>query len=139
MIIAGATASLSRDSSAQVHNDPQQDSHQILLKKGSGEVARGNEKVQLTDYERVSFKSEAPTMTKEKEIAPPTLIAPANMIPIFIAEQANRQLACGRQRARMRATPEPQTVDGRQTPALPLAIQRQTCQPHFYFGTQPAQ
>jgi len=38
--------------------------------------------VRLTDFEKVSFHSDSPKMVKEKEVGPPTLIAPANMAPI---------------------------------------------------------
>jgi hypothetical protein len=51
VILAGATASLAPDSSAVVHNDPRADAHEILLKRGSGQVTRRNETITLTDYE----------------------------------------------------------------------------------------
>jgi len=38
--------------------------------------------VRLTDFEKVSFQTESPKMVKEKEVGPPTLIAPANMAPL---------------------------------------------------------
>ena len=81
--VAGATATLASLSSAQVHNDPRGDNHEILLKSGSGEVSRGNEVVKLGSYEKVTFQADAPTMTKAKELSPPTLITPANMTPVF--------------------------------------------------------
>jgi glucodextranase-like protein/FecR-like protein len=84
VILAGATASIAADSSAMVRNDPRVDQHQVLLKKGSGQVARGSEVVKLGEYESVSFKADSKTMTKLKELAPPTLIAPANVAPIFV-------------------------------------------------------
>jgi hypothetical protein len=84
VILAGATASIAADSAALVHNDPRTDQHELLVKKGSGEIVRGSEVVKLSEYERVSFKASAPKMTKLKEMAPPTLIAPANMLPIFV-------------------------------------------------------
>lgn len=87
VIVAGATATLAPDTSALVLNDPRADTHEIFLKKGSGEVARGSEVVQLTNLERVSFKSSSPEMTKSKEIGPPTLIVPANMMTTFAANK----------------------------------------------------
>jgi hypothetical protein len=83
VIVAGATASLAPESAAMVHNDPRGDQHEILVKKGSGDVTRGGQVVHLTDYEQVSFRSESKTLAKTKEIGPPTLIAPANMMPMF--------------------------------------------------------
>ncbi len=88
VILAVATASLAPESSAMVRNDPRGDQHEVLLKKGSGEIARAAEKVKLTEYERVSFAQEDKKMTKVKELAPPTLIAPANVAPIFVNMQA---------------------------------------------------
>jgi hypothetical protein len=83
VIVSGATASLAPESAAMVHSDATADQHEILLKKGSGEVARNGQLVHLNDFEKVSFRSESPQMLKEKEVGPPTLIAPANMAPII--------------------------------------------------------
>jgi hypothetical protein len=85
VIVAGATASLAPDSAAQVHNDPKSDQHEILFKKGTGDVTRNGEVVSLSSWEKVSFNAESPRMAKLKEIGPPTPISPANMMPIFIA------------------------------------------------------
>ncbi len=85
--VAGATAWLASESAAQVRNDPRADTHEILVTKGSSEVTRGTQTVRLTDYEKVSFSAEASVMIKEKEIAPPILITPANMMSIFVREQ----------------------------------------------------
>ena len=82
--VAGATAVFGPQSSAHVLNDPRADSHEIMLTKGSGEVSRGTETVSLGSYERVSFKNDSRFMSKTKEIGPPTLITPANMMPIFV-------------------------------------------------------
>lgn len=83
VIVAGATASLAPDSAAMVHNDPKADQHEILLKKGSGDITRNGEVVHLADWEKVAFQSQSPRMAKVKEIGPPTPISPANMMPIF--------------------------------------------------------
>ena len=83
VIVAGATASLSPESAAQVHNDPTSDQHEILMKKGSGEVTRNGETVQLANWEKVSFQGQQAKLEKTKEIGPPTPIAPANMAPLF--------------------------------------------------------
>jgi len=85
VIVAGATASLSPESAAQVHNDPKADQHEILLKKGAGEVTRNGETVRLADWEKVSFQAQQVHMEKAKEIGPPIPISPANMAPIFSA------------------------------------------------------
>ena len=85
VIVAGATASLAPDSAAMVHNDPKGDQHEILVKKGSGDITRNGETVRLADWEKVSFQAEAPRMEKLKEIGPPTPISPANMMPMFVS------------------------------------------------------
>jgi hypothetical protein len=91
VIVAGATASLAPESAAQVHNDPTADQHEILMKKGTSEVTRNGETVQLANWEQVSFKGQAP-MEKAKEIGPPTPIAPANMAPLFSSGQATKDV-----------------------------------------------
>ena len=87
--VAGATASLASDSAAQVRNDPRADKHEILVTRGTSQVQRGTEVMSLTDYEKVSFTAAGGGMTKEKEIAPPTLISPANMMSIFLRDPVN--------------------------------------------------
>jgi len=86
VIVAGAKASLAPDSSAMVRNDPKQDSHEILVKKGSGEIERNGETMQLASWEKVSFKSDSKTMEKATEIGPPAPITPGNMMPVFVNE-----------------------------------------------------
>ena len=88
--VAGATATLGSETSAQVQNDPRTDDHEILVKKGSGEVTRpGSETVKLSNYEKVTFAADASGMKKTKEIGPPTLIDPPNMQPIFVGNKNN--------------------------------------------------
>ncbi|MGA9303790.1 MAG: hypothetical protein WBW31_00160, partial [Candidatus Sulfotelmatobacter sp.] len=83
VIVAGAKASLAPDSSAMVHNDPKVDQHEILVKKGSGDIERNGETVRLASWEKVSFQSESKTMDRATEIGPPTPISPGNMMPVF--------------------------------------------------------
>lgn len=86
VIVAGAKASLAPESSAMVRNDPRSDQHEILVKKGSGDIERNGEVVRLSNWEKVSFQNQSKTMDRGKEVGPPTPIAPGNMMPIFIAE-----------------------------------------------------
>jgi hypothetical protein len=88
VIVSGATASLAPESAASVHNDPHGDQHEILLKKGEGDVQRNGEVVRLANWEKVSFQADSPRMAKIKEIGPPTPISPANMMPIFLSSSA---------------------------------------------------
>ena len=89
VIVAGATANLGSDTSAEVLNDPRGDQHEILLKKGAGEVNRNGEVMKLSNFERVTFKADSQQMVKTKEIGPPTLIQPPNMLPVFV-ENGNK-------------------------------------------------
>jgi hypothetical protein len=82
--VAGATATLASDTTAQATNDMGHDNHEILLKKGSGEVNRNGETVKLANYEKVTFKNDSPNLIKTKEIGPPVLIDPPNMQPVFV-------------------------------------------------------
>ncbi len=82
--VGGATATFAPESAARVSNDPKSDSHEILMKKGSGEVSRNGEVVRLADWEKVSFATASPKMEQAKEIGPPAPISPANMMPIFV-------------------------------------------------------
>lgn len=86
VIIAGARATFARDSSAMVRNDPRNDQHEILVKRGEGEIKRGTETLKISEFEQVSFAAQAGKMKKEKQLAPPTLISPANMLPIFLLD-----------------------------------------------------
>jgi hypothetical protein len=92
VIVDGATASLAPQSAAQVHNDPKADQHEILLKKGVGEVTRNGETIQLANWEKVSFQAAALHMEKEKDIGPPTPISPANMAPIFTSGEITKDV-----------------------------------------------
>ena len=84
VVVSGATATLAPQSAAMVRNDPRTDQHEVLVRSGSAQVSRGGQTVPLGAYERASFRNDAPTMTKTKEISPPTLITPANMASLFI-------------------------------------------------------
>jgi hypothetical protein len=92
VIVAGATASLAPESTAQVHNDPKADQHEILMKKGAGEVTRNGETVQLANWEKVSFQGAETHMEKAKDAGPPTPISPANMAPIFTSGEATKDV-----------------------------------------------
>jgi hypothetical protein len=92
VIVAGATASLAPESTAQVHNDPKTDEHEILLKKGTGEVTRNGETVELANWEKVNFRQAETHMEKTKDIGPPTPISPANMAPIFTSGEATKDV-----------------------------------------------
>ena len=76
------TASLSQNSRASVKNDPQNNQHEIVLDSGAAEVQRGPEKVELTQWEKVSFPTGGP-LQKSNVLAPPSLVEPLNLAPII--------------------------------------------------------
>ena len=76
------TASLSQNSRASVKNDPQSNQHEIVLASGAAEVQRGPEKVELTQWEKVSFPTGGP-LQKTNVLAPPSLVEPLNLAPII--------------------------------------------------------
>jgi hypothetical protein len=76
------TASLSQNSRASVKNDPESNQHEIVLASGAAEVQRGPEKVELTQWEKVSFPTGGP-LQKSNVLAPPSLVEPLNLAPII--------------------------------------------------------
>jgi hypothetical protein len=92
VIVGGATASLSPESAAQVHNDAKSEQHEILMKKGSGEVSRNGETVKLANWEKVTFQGQQSHLEKAKEIGPPIPIGPANMAPLFSAGETTKDV-----------------------------------------------
>ena len=83
VIVAGAKASLAPDSQAMVQNNPKDDQHEILVKKGSGDIERNGETVRLANWEKVTFQDASKKMDRATEIGPPTPISPGNMMPVF--------------------------------------------------------
>jgi len=83
--IDNSTTTVAPDSALLALNDRRHDKRQVMVTKGTAEFAMGNEKVTVAPYERVAFSPETGKIAKEKEIAPPVLLAPANMMPIFSA------------------------------------------------------
>jgi len=90
--VAGATARLSPDSAAQVRNDPKGDQHEILVKKGSGEVSRNGENMTLSPWQAADFGDPQSKMAKVTVVGPPTLIGPANMAPLFTAGEQTKDV-----------------------------------------------
>jgi hypothetical protein len=88
VIMDGATASLAPDSAARVTKDPKSSQDEMLITKGTGSVERNGETVQLADWEKASFNPASAHLDKVKEIGPPTPISPANMMPIFVANDS---------------------------------------------------
>jgi len=93
VIVAGAKASLAPETQAMVKNNPREDEHEILVKKGSGDIERNGESIRLASWEKVSFHSDSKAMERSTEIGPPTPITPGNMMPVFAnAEEKSKEV-----------------------------------------------
>jgi len=80
--VEDATAYVHENSRATVKNDPTKNEHEIVVATGGAEVKRGGEKIELTQYEKVSFANGGATQ-KSNVLAPPGLVAPLNLAPII--------------------------------------------------------
>jgi hypothetical protein len=80
--VEDATASVRQNSRASIRNDPTKNEHEIVVATGSAEVQRGQEKIELTQWEKASFPTGGPTQ-KSNVLAPPALVAPLNLAPII--------------------------------------------------------
>jgi hypothetical protein len=84
--VAGANLNIASQSAAEVKNDVNADQHAFLMKRGTGEVVRGEEKEKIGVNEKLSFSSDSSEkMVKTKEIAPPILINPAAQQQVALA------------------------------------------------------
>jgi hypothetical protein len=80
--VEDASAQLHQNSRASVKNDPQGNNHEIIVATGSADVRRGAEKIELTQWEKVSFPTGGP-IQRSNVLAPPSLIEPLNLAPII--------------------------------------------------------
>ncbi len=80
--VEDATAFMQQNSRATVKNDPNSNEHEIVVANGGAEVHRGNEKIELTQWEKASFPSGG-TIQKSNVLAPPGLVSPLNLAPII--------------------------------------------------------
>jgi len=80
-----AVAALKENSRAAVRSDPFTKEHEITVASGSAELERSGEKVQIDQWQRVTFPTGGP-ITREQVLAPPGLIEPVNLQPIIVPE-----------------------------------------------------
>jgi FecR protein len=80
--VEDASAQLRQNSRASVKNDPDSNSHEIVVSTGSAEVQRGDEKIELTQWEKASFPTEG-GIQRSNVLAPPSLVEPLNLAPII--------------------------------------------------------
>jgi hypothetical protein len=75
-------AQLGANSRGAVKADPNSKSSEIVVSSGTAQVNRGQERVDLTQYEKVIIPNNG-AMQKSSVLAPPDLIAPLNLAPII--------------------------------------------------------
>lgn len=80
--VEDATAYMKQNSRATVKNDPTKNEHEIVVANGGAEVKRGNETIELTQWEKASFPTGGATQ-KSNVLAPPNLVEPLNLAPII--------------------------------------------------------
>jgi hypothetical protein len=80
--VEDATAYMKQNSRATVKNDPNKNEHEITISTGGAQVQRGNERVELTQWEKATFPSGGP-IQKSSVLAPPGLVSPLNLAPII--------------------------------------------------------
>jgi hypothetical protein len=80
----GATANLNSETTAEVVNDPRTEQGSVMVKKGSGIVARNGKTVPLEEYTKITIPQGSGEMVKTKELRPPVLISPAPNQSVFL-------------------------------------------------------
>src|SRR6202167_469195 len=80
-----AVASLRENSRAAVSSDPSTKQQEITVASGSAELNRGNDHLDIGQWERVTFPTGG-QITKSQVLAPPELVEPLNLQPIIVAD-----------------------------------------------------
>jgi len=78
-----SVAQLHSNSSAAVKADPANKENEIVVSSGNAEVQRGQEKVEIGPYQKVSI-STGGAITKSDVLAPPDLSSPRNFEPLIV-------------------------------------------------------
>jgi len=78
-----AVASLEANSRAAVRADPATNEREITVDAGSALLSRGDERVDIGQYERATFAASGGAVTKTQVLAPPELVEPLNLQPII--------------------------------------------------------
>jgi hypothetical protein len=80
-----AVASLRANSRAAVSSDPATKEQEITVDSGSAQFSRGNEHLDIAQWQRVTFPTGGKTTTSQV-LAPPELLEPLNLQPIIVAD-----------------------------------------------------
>jgi hypothetical protein len=77
------TAQIHSNSRATVKADAETKQDEIVVSSGSAEVQRGQERVEVGQWEKATIPSQGGPITKSDVLAPPDLIAPRNFEPLI--------------------------------------------------------
>ncbi len=80
-----AVASLRENSRAAVKSDPETKQQEITVAAGQAQVSRDGQRVNVGQWERVTFPTGG-QMTKTQVLAPPELLEPLNLQPIIVSD-----------------------------------------------------
>jgi len=75
-------AQLGSNSRGAVKADPENKSSEIVVSSGTAQVQRGQERIDLAQWEKATIPSNGP-IQKSNVLAPPDLVAPLNLAPII--------------------------------------------------------
>ena len=78
-----ANAQLRSNSRMAVKNDPEKKESEFVVSSGSAQVRRGEEKIDLAPWEKVTVPAGGP-IQKSNVLAPPDLVEPLNLAPIIV-------------------------------------------------------
>jgi hypothetical protein len=81
-----AVASARANSSMAVRTNPDSKEREVTVVAGSAELSRGNEHVDIGQFERATIPSGGGAITKTQVLAPPELAEPLNLQPIIVAD-----------------------------------------------------
>lgn len=82
--VEDTTAQLRQNSRASVKTDPQKKESEIVVSSGSAEVQRGQERVELTQYQKANITTGGGPISKSNVLAPPDLSSPRNLEPLIV-------------------------------------------------------
>lgn len=81
-----AVASVNANSRAAVVSDPKTNQQQITVDSGSAVLNRGDQHVDIGQYERATFPMKGGEVVKTQVLAPPQLVQPLDLAPIIVAD-----------------------------------------------------
>jgi hypothetical protein len=81
-----AVASVNANSRAAVVSDPKTNEQQITIDSGSAVLDRGDQHVDIGQYERATFPVKGGEVVTSQVLAPPELVEPLDLQPIIVAD-----------------------------------------------------